>query len=50
MKNKKKPSGNHKECLKKHGLSHVTWQIMKETPQHLILKHGITGEVKVVEK
>ena len=48
---KKKVSTNWKEeAIKKAGLNHLCWSVMNELDGKLIVKHKITGEVKVINK
>lgn len=49
-KNPKLPTPAQQEILKKHGLNRITWEIIKDLPNSLIIKHRITGEYKVAEK
>ena len=39
-----------KEVLKKHGLPDYLWTVMKEFGSALMVRHRITGEVRVIEK
>ena len=44
------PTREQARALEKAGLSRVTWSIMKEMKQSLIIRHRITGEVRVISK
>lgn len=46
----KLPTQEQQNALKKHRLNVVTWEVMEEQAAHLILRHRITGERKVVGK
>ena len=50
MAKKKLPTPAQQAVLKRHGLSKITWEVLKDLPNSLIIKHRITGEMKVVEK
>ena len=48
---KKKASTNWKdEAIKRAGLNPLCWAVMEELDDRLIVKHKITGEVKVIGK
>lgn len=39
-----------KKLLSEQGINPALWQLLDELPSSYILKHRITGEIKVVEK
>ena len=39
-----------KKLLSAQGINPAIWQLLDELPNTIIIKHRITGEVKVVEK
>ena len=44
------PSKAQQEVLKRNGLNVLTWVVIKELNHSMIVKHRITGEVKVIDK
>ena len=44
------PTREQQEVLKNHGLSYVTWEVIQDMPNTLIIRHRITKEMKVVAK
>ena len=44
------PKKAQKEVLKRNGLNALTWVVIKELNHSMIVKHRITGEVKVINK
>ena len=50
MTKKKTPTNWKDEAIKKAGLNPLCWAVMKELDDKLIMKHKITGEVKVINK
>lgn len=44
------PNKNQQEVLKRNGLNALTWVVIKELSHSMIVKHRITGEVKVIDK
>lgn len=41
----------HKELLSREGFRDIPlWQLLRELPNTIIIKHRLTGEIKVVEK
>lgn len=38
------------EIIKRNGLNALTWMVIKELGHSMIVKHRITGEVKVIDK
>ena len=47
---KKTPTNWKDEAIKKAGLNPLCWAVMEELDDKLIVKHKITGEVKVINK
>lgn len=39
-----------KKLLSAQGIKPALWQLLDELPNTIIIKHRITGEIKVVEK
>lgn len=46
----KAPTKEQTQALKKAKLNTATWAVMKEMKDSLIVRHRITGEIKVIEK
>lgn len=46
----KTPTKEQTQALKKAKLNTATWGVLKEMNNSLIVKHRITGEIKVIEK
>lgn len=44
------PAKCQQEALKRNGLNTLTWVVIKELHHSMIVKHRITGEVKVIDK
>ena len=44
------PSKAQQAVIKRNGLNALTWVIIKELNHSMIVKHRITGEVKVINK
>lgn len=44
------PTKPQQEALKRNGLNGLTWVVIKELNHSMIVKHRITGEVKVINK
>ena len=44
------PTKAQQEALKHNGLNGLTWVVIKELNHSMIVKHRITGEVKVINK
>ena len=44
------PSKRHAEIIEANGISKLTWTVIKELTNTLIVRHRITGEVKVIDK
>ena len=44
------PTRQQQEVLKRNGLIAITWVVIKELNHSMIVKHRITGEIKVIEK
>lgn len=46
----KRLTAAQKKLLSEHGINPALWQLLDEHPNTIIIKHRITGEIKVVEK
>lgn len=46
----KRLTAAHKKLLSAQGINPALWQLLDEHPNTIIIKHLITGEIKVVEK
>ena len=44
------PSKAQAEIMKRNGLNHLTWTVIKDLNHSMIVRHRITGEVKVIDK
>ena len=44
------PSKAQAEVIKRNGLNALTWVVIKELNHSMIVKHRITGEIKVIDK
>lgn len=44
------PSKEQQEVLKQHNLPVYLWVVMKEFGSALMVRHRVTGEVRVIEK
>lgn len=44
------PSKRHAEIIESNDISKLTWTVIKELTNTLIVRHRITGEVKVIDK
>lgn len=44
------PSKEQAEILKRNGLNHLTWTVIQDLNHSMIVRHRITGEVKVIDK
>ena len=44
------PGKAQQEVLKQNGLNVLVWVVIKELGHSMIIKHRVTGEVKVIEK
>lgn len=49
-KKKKVPTNEQKAALKANGLPDYIWEVTRDLPNSLIVRHRITGEFKVIEK
>lgn len=49
-KKKPAPTKGQSEVIKKQGLSPLCWVVLQELPHSMIVKHRVTGEVKVIDK
>ena len=52
MTKKKKPDPNQcqTEAIKKAGLKPFCWEVLQDMNHSMIVKHRVTGEVKVIDK
>lgn len=46
----KLPTEAQRKVLQKNHLHLVTWKVLEDREAHLIVKHRITGEVRVISK
>ena len=46
----KRLTAAQKKLLSTQGINPALWQLLDELPNSYVLKHRITGEIKVVEK
>ena len=44
------PTKEQKAVLKKHKLPEYLWVVMKEFPYSMMVRHRVTGEIKVIDK
>lgn len=44
------PTRKHQEIMRKNGVNSVLFVVVKELDHSLIVKHRITGEIKVLDK
>lgn len=44
------PSRAQQAIIKRNGLQPVGWVVLQDLIQHMIIRHRITGEVKVIDK
>lgn len=44
------PSKEQQETIKRNGLQPMCWTVMQDLNQSMIVRHRITGEVKVIDK
>ena len=44
------PNKAQQEVLKRNGLNVLTWLVIKDLNHSMIVKHRITGEIKVIDK
>ena len=44
------PSKEQAEILKRNGLNNLTWTVIRDLNHSMIVRHRITGEVKVIDK
>lgn len=44
------PNKAQQEVLKRNGLNVLTWVVIKDLNHSMIVKHRITGEIKVIDK
>lgn len=49
-KKKEIPKKWQQEVIKANGLNVLTWTVVNELPNSLIVRHRITGEVKLIKK
>ena len=44
------PSKWQQAVIKKNGLQPVGWVVLQDLIHHMIIRHRVTGEVKVIDK
>lgn len=44
------PSKEQQETIKRNGLQPMCWTVMQDLNHTMIIRHRITGEVKVIDK
>lgn len=44
------PTKEQAEAMARAGLNRVTWAVLSEMKESLILRHRVTGEIKVIGK
>ena len=44
------PNKSQAEIIQRNGLNKLTWTVIRELNNSLIVRHRITGEVKVIDK
>ena len=44
------PNKLQQACIKAAGFHPIEWSVVKDMNIHMIIRHRITGEVKVIEK
>ena len=44
------PNKAQQEVLKRNGLNVLTWVVIKDLNHSMIVKHRITGEIKIIDK
>lgn len=44
------PSKNQQAIIKKNGLQPMFWTVLQDLTHSMIVRHRVTGEVKVIEK
>lgn len=49
-KKNKAPANDHKPILEANGLKPYLWEVEQELPDSLIVRHKITGEIKLIGK
>ena len=49
-KKKKVPNNGHDDAIKRAGLNTLCWVAIKDLGNALLIKHRITGEIKVIDK
>lgn len=50
MTKKKEPNQEQNEVIKRNGLNALCWVVLQDMPNSMIVKHRVTGEVKVISK
>lgn len=45
-----RPTKEQAEAMKKIGMNPMFWVVIRDLPKSMIVRHRITGEVKLVEK
>ena len=45
------PTKDQQEAMKRAGVDHpLAWKVLQDLPHSLIIRHMLTGEVKLIEK
>lgn len=44
------PTRQQQEVMRKNGLNSILFVVVKDLPHSMIVKHRITGEIKVLDK
>lgn len=44
------PNKSQAEIIQRNGLNKLTWVVIRELNNSMIVRHRITGEVKVIDK
>ena len=50
MTKKKEPSKEQNTIIKRNGLNPLCWVVLQDLTNSMIVKHRVTGEVKVIDK
>lgn len=49
-KKKKAPNNEQNEVIKRAGLNPLCWEVLQDLNHSMIVKHKVTGEVKLIDK
>lgn len=49
-KKKKEPNQDQQNAIQKAGLKPLCWEVLQDMNHSMIVKHRVTGEVKVIDK